>query len=345
LGRASLILLMFVAFALFTVSLGESTWKLLSGPVWLHHDGYVEVRFPELVDVVATAVETTGASTIIIAEEVHSVSLPVAKEIHYSAVGVGKYSASLVFDKFDELLFIVYGDSRHFEERHESIFNAIVKEKPNFVIHLGDMVDNGLFSDQWRAFFKITSSYWAGHVIYTVRGNHEYPFNTYDQLLYPPYYSFKRGGITFIALDTNQSLEQGSPQHSWLLSELEKASRDGSPIFVFMHHPIFTKGPHQKDEVVRKLQNLVPLLEEFGVKAVFSAHDHNYQHFSKNGVHYVVTGGGGAGLYGVDKNADTDAELLNYAVKLHYVLVKVSKDGIHVMVKTPSGDVLDEFQI
>ena len=335
---------MFVALALFTVSFGENTWNLLLCPVWLHHDGYIEVRFPEPVDLVATAVDTTGASTVTI-KQTHSVSLPAASEIHYSAVGTEKYAASLVFDKSDKLSFIVYGDSRHFEKRHESVFNAIVKEKPDFVIHLGDMVDNGLFSDQWRVFFRVTSSYWAEHVVYTVRGNHESPFNIYDQLLYPPYYSFKRGNITFIVLDTNQSLEQSSPQRSWFLNELEKARQDGRPIFVFMHHPIFTKGPHRKDEVVKRLQNLVPLLEEFGVKAVFSAHDHNYQHFWKNGVHYVITGGGGAGLYGVNENAHTDAELLNYAVKHHYVLVKISKSGICVLVKTPLGEVLDEFHL
>jgi hypothetical protein len=33
---------------------------------------------------------------------------------------------------------------------------------------------------------------------------------------------------------------------------------------------------------------------------VFSGHDHAYEHFFQNGVHYIVTGGGGAPLYDVD---------------------------------------------
>jgi len=42
----------------------------------------------------------------------------------------------------------------------------------------------------------------------------------------------------------------------------------------------------------------VPLFEEYGVQLVLSGHDHNYQRFAcRNGVTYVVHGGGAAGLY------------------------------------------------
>jgi hypothetical protein len=33
---------------------------------------------------------------------------------------------------------------------------------------------------------------------------------------------------------------------------------------------------------------------------MFNGHDHNYQHFEKNKINYVTTGGGGAPLYDVD---------------------------------------------
>jgi hypothetical protein len=39
----------------------------------------------------------------------------------------------------------------------------------------------------------------------------------------------------------------------------------------------------------------------YDLTAGFFGHDHNYQHYLKNGVHYVTTGGGGAPLYDVDK--------------------------------------------
>ncbi len=42
----------------------------------------------------------------------------------------------------------------------------------------------------------------------------------------------------------------------------------------------------------------MPLFERYGVQLVLSGHDHNYQRFAvRNGVTYVVHGGGAARLY------------------------------------------------
>lgn len=46
---------------------------------------------------------------------------------------------------------------------------------------------------------------------------------------------------------------------------------------------------------------LEPLFEKYRLTAGFFGHDHNYQHYLKNGIHYVTTGGGGAPLYDVAK--------------------------------------------
>ena len=47
---------------------------------------------------------------------------------------------------------------------------------------------------------------------------------------------------------------------------------------------------HQSKET----PDLIPICEKYKVAAAFGGHDHNYQHFLKNGVHYVITGGAGA---------------------------------------------------
>ena len=39
--------------------------------------------------------------------------------------------------------------------------------------------------------------------------------------------------------------------------------------------------------------NLVPLFEQYGVDVVFNGHDHHYERSYKDGVYYIVTGGGG----------------------------------------------------
>ena len=35
---------------------------------------------------------------------------------------------------------------------------------------------------------------------------------------------------------------------------------------------------------------LMPLFEKYHVTAGLFGHDHNYQHYLKNGIHYVITG-------------------------------------------------------
>ena len=54
---------------------------------------------------------------------------------------------------------------------------------------------------------------------------------------------------------------------------------------------------------------------------LFAGHDHNYQHHLKNGVHYIVTGGGGAPLAPVD---DPIPGITQKVEKVeHFVIVKV----------------------
>ena len=55
--------------------------------------------------------------------------------------------------------------------------------------------------------------------------------------------------------------------------------------------------------------------------AGFFGHDHNYQHYLKNGVHYFITGGGGAPLYDVD--TPPAGITLKVESTEHFVVVKV----------------------
>ena len=80
-------------------------------------------------------------------------------------------------------------------------------------------------------------------------------------------------------------------------TRLARAAARGSSatwkIAVF-HHPPYTCGGHAGNTDVAR--RWVPLFERYGVQLVLSGHDHNYQRFAaRNGVTYVVHGGGGAG--------------------------------------------------
>ena len=61
--------------------------------------------------------------------------------------------------------------------------------------------------------------------------------------------------------------------------------------FVIAHHPPFTAVARRQGDNPH-MTALVPMFEKYQVSAAFFGHDHNYQHYLKNGVHYVTTGGG-----------------------------------------------------
>jgi hypothetical protein len=79
------------------------------------------------------------------------------------------------------------------------------------------------------------------------------------------------------------------------------------------------------------------------VSAGFFGHDHNYQHYLKNGIHYLIAGGGGAPLYDVDKPPQ---DILQKVERIEN-FVKVSVDGktAHFQAIAIDGRTLEEFDI
>jgi tartrate-resistant acid phosphatase type 5 len=60
----------------------------------------------------------------------------------------------------------------------------------------------------------------------------------------------------------------------------------------FTHHPAFCAGP-QHGNSKSMIRHLLPLFKRAGVKAVFSGHEHNFQHSRHDGIDYFITGAGG----------------------------------------------------
>ena len=88
---------------------------------------------------------------------------------------------------------------------------------------------------------------------------------------------------------------------------------------------------------------LMPLLEKYRVTAAFFGHDHNYQHYLKNGIHYVVTGGGGAPLYDVDKPPPEIT--LKVVSTENFVSIRVNGKTAAVQAIAMDGSTLDEFEL
>jgi len=84
-------------------------------------------------------------------------------------------------------------------------------------------------------------------------------------------------------------------------------------------------------------------LQANGVRYLFNGHDHNYQHHEFLGVHYIVTGGGGAPLYPVDGSLEGITKKV--VMTEHFVRLKVTPTSAAVEAIALDGSVLDAFEV
>jgi hypothetical protein len=202
----------------------------------------------------------------------------------------------------------VYGDSRSYPEDHTRVIQSTIDDDPSIVLHTGDIVYYGKNYAGWGPqFFEPAAALIVDTPLFPSPGNHEFlsegePDHLwyYDLFSLPgneKWYAFTYGCARFIALDTNADFTTGTSQHNWLIDELASADYNTAKWhFVFTHYPFYTSGPHPSNE--RPVLALVEKFEEFDVDMVFSGHNHNYERSLKDGVNYIVTGGGGAELRG-----------------------------------------------
>jgi hypothetical protein len=69
--------------------------------------------------------------------------------------------------------FVIYGDTRSQVRPHVAVVEAIRREGPEFVVHTGDLVEDGRDEDDWQHFFEIEAPLLRVAPFVPVIGNHE----------------------------------------------------------------------------------------------------------------------------------------------------------------------------
>jgi hypothetical protein len=176
-----------------------------------------------------------------------------------------------------------------------------------------------------------------------------------------PTYAFAYGNSFFLALDSN--IASDATQLRWVRRQLEGLDRNRfRHVFAFFHHPPFSSGPHGgaivEPPAAALRKSYMPLFRKHHVDAIFAGHEHLFEHWveryqdaagRKWRLDEIVTGGGGAPLYGFQGEPDTrDYIKSNAAEKVqlehlarpllepgatpyHFVLVRV--DGDHLQLE------------
>jgi len=273
------------------------------------------------------------------------------------------YTFRTAVKKDSPFSFVVIGDSRTYPERYKKISEKVYGERPNFVIHVGDVVSNGKIKDQWiNEFIEPASSFMHFVPTYVAIGNHERNAHWfYDYVSYPPpenYYSFCYGNADFFIVDTNTDFSKDSEQYKWLQRSLKKSRAVWK--FVAHHHPPFSSDSNDYgDSNTGKsalgdisVRSLVPLYEKYHVDVVWFGHIHTYERTwpirnnkvdMKNGVIYIQAGGGGAELeeFAPERSWFTAKLLRNW----QYCVVDISGNYFRMTAYDINGQLYDFLEL
>ena len=155
-------------------------------------------------------------------------------------------------------------------------------------------------TDDPAAWKRLLEPLRAAHIAYyPARGNHDlstlYPryvpgtFDTGDKVG-KLYYAFTRHRNRFIIVDSLQPYDPSSPQYVWLDRKLASSPKTAASTFVLFHEGPSLVGLHGPAPEAQRY--LHPLFVKYHPRAVFCGHDHLYYRTSRDGVTYIITGGG-----------------------------------------------------
>ena len=153
----------------------------------------------------------------------------------------------------------------------------------------------------------------------------------------PPWATVDWGEVTVIILDSN---EVGSSAQLEYLEE--EMSRIDKPTVVVFHHPPYSCSAHEGYDAV--VDEFLPRFDD-DVVLVLNGHAHAYQRFEEDGVEYVVTGGGGKGLHGVDGCPSDYPLRASASDSYHFVALSQEPGALVLKAIDADGTQIDETVI
>lgn len=224
----------------------------------------------------------------------------------------------------------IIGDTRTHDIDHQAVVDDLMPHAPDAVIHTGDLMTTaGILSD-WEGFFAIEADLLARAPFLPAFGNHEAIFGHAYWRGYIDVpgayntdrrdYAFSYGNSHWIIYDSATAMDDARIE--WITAKLIEGAQYPFSFVVF-HHPFYSFSKHTPNLSKRELFH--PLFVKHGVTAVWNGHNHCYEHFLVDGVHYLVVGGGGSSLYGTESSIVPGEESLRVAARQahHHVLMDV----------------------
>eukprot|EP00475_Leptophrys_vorax_P009341 TRINITY_DN16195_c0_g1_i1.p1 TRINITY_DN16195_c0_g1~~TRINITY_DN16195_c0_g1_i1.p1 ORF type:complete len:603 (-),score=155.47 TRINITY_DN16195_c0_g1_i1:741-2402(-) len=241
----------------------------------------------------------------------------------------------------------------------------------SLIAHVGDVVQTNTNLKEWK-------TYWMGPwseksvgqqiPIVVARGNHDgnHPY-AYSYIGNPSptssWFAFSvfdsRGSpetaTRFVVLDSNwESADEVGirmKQTKWLEHELSSLEFQTAgckivlihvgPFIEYWELDVYSHENSMWGDFIR--EHWVPLFEKYKVDLVVSGHSHVYQRGSRNGVAYLILGGGGGKL---DRERAVNLGMFHKTViEHHYGVFEMNNGDFQLTVYGDRDEVIDSFQI
>lgn len=254
--------------------------------------------------------------------------------------------------------FIAYGDMRFTDPSNVTatnprvrkyLVNQLAAEHPGAVLLNGDVPWAGDNPQDYAVYRQETQPWRDAHLhVFPALGNHEFHgpnpqadlenwWNAFPEMRNRRWYSVQLGSRVYaIALDSDTALTPDSNQQKWFIKQIEGLPKSVDFVVVSLHHPpvadIQTQievdhNPRPNEIALRDL--LSNMQSRVHARFIVSAgHIHNYERHFVDNVVYLVSGGGGAKPYAVERTPD-DLYQSSLFPNYNYVKFSLGPDALH----------------
>ena len=219
-----------------------------------------------------------------------------------------------------------------------ALFKELVAQEPTDMFLLGDVVNLGYKRKRWILVDSaLNEARGRGFAVHALLGNHEVMQRAKAgerafQARFPEHvrtgFLVHTDSIAVVMLNSNftkLTKDHHCAQLAWYRSTLAAldTARDVRTIIVCCHH-----SPYSDSRIVGSNEDVqrlfvAPFLKASKTALFISGHAHLFQHFSKEGKHFFVIGGGGGLHHPLSKKAGPEVSLdPGYDPLFHYLTVQ-----------------------
>jgi hypothetical protein len=331
--------------------------RLLKGPyVTAASDSGADVRF-ELDAPGAASVELPGKPPVVDAaavafHSVHVTGLDTSKRqdfyVRASGVVVGKGSISPWPKAGSPVSLLAYGNARGNAPAmgaHGSVVHLLGALPADLLLNMGDVVDDASRDADWQSFFDVEAPLLRDRLLVFTPGERDLAGDrTVERVgrYFGAFRTLRMSNVRLFAFDDGDGTDRRRDgARDALTRALVNADNEPGVLWriAISHRRLWSSSPGSADADTAPNRDVLRLLAAHRVDLLLAGHDALYERGDTGGIKYVVSGGGGAPLDGLDPS---DPAAQKAESVWHAVAVKTDGDSIAVEARRVDGVVLDK---